>query len=205
MAGAEKTKIVYVVGAGLSAGLGFPTIGNLLPEMWKRLEAVGLSEDLADVIRFHHPSFNSALTETYPDIEQLLSKMMANVMLFKSSRTGIGNFTIDDLKDRMQRLLYEITRRFHELHAEALEEPPGWLLQLVDKMKVEEAQIISFNWDLILDQLLFGSQLSKTSYGLDDNFRGPRLIKPHGSLNWHKTSTGRFLKQQKQSSGVLRS
>ncbi|QHQ18940.1 hypothetical protein GMW71_00085 [Pectobacterium brasiliense] len=28
----KRPNIVYVIGAGLSAGLGFPTIGNLLPK-----------------------------------------------------------------------------------------------------------------------------------------------------------------------------
>jgi NAD-dependent SIR2 family protein deacetylase len=35
----SNNRVVYVVGAGLSAGLNFPTIHDLLPKMWDRLPA----------------------------------------------------------------------------------------------------------------------------------------------------------------------
>jgi len=45
---------------------------------------------------------------------------------------------------------------------------------------------VSFNWDLVLDQLLFGANLSSANYGLSKKrTSGPFLIKPHGSLNWY--------------------
>jgi hypothetical protein len=50
----------------------------------------------------------------------------------------------------------------------------------------ENAIIVSFNWDLILDQLLFSGGLSSESYGLSKTLgTGPALLKPHGSLNWY--------------------
>ncbi|MNT09897.1 hypothetical protein D3C72_1447030 [compost metagenome] len=66
-------------------------------------------------------------------------------------------------------------------------------------MKSEKTQVISFNWDLVLDQLLFGISLDEASYGFVDSARWdqPRLIKPHGSLNWYENSTGRHLKDDK--------
>jgi hypothetical protein len=49
---AQKTETVYIIGAGFSAGLGYPTTSNLLIEVWPRL-----SEDyrarLGKVIGFH--------------------------------------------------------------------------------------------------------------------------------------------------------
>src|ERR1700674_25714 len=198
MAGSKQVRIVYVVGAGLSAGLTFPTTGDLLPKMWDRVEAADLSNDLADVIRFHHPNFNPALLKSYPDIEQLLSEMEANAKLFDSSRPATGNFTSEDLEERRKSLLLVLAKWFHEQQATALQRPLDWLLELIDKLKAGKAQVISFNWDLVLDELLFGDRLRKSSYGLGKHDLGPRLIKPHGSLNWYEQSTGKHLKEEKR-------
>ena len=193
-----KRQVVYVVGAGLSAGLGFPTIGSLLVGIWPRLEARGLADELADVIRFHHPSFNPALSDTFPNIEELLSEMQANSQLFASSRPATGRFTSQALDDRRQALLLELAEWFHELQASALTDPPAWLSQLVQKVRSEKAQVVSFNWDLALDQMLFGDELARADYALASRRKGPRLIKPHGSLNWYEESSGRPLKSSKK-------
>lgn len=195
---ATPQNVVYVIGAGMSAGLGFPTITDLLPKLWPRLNRAGISSDIADLIRFHHPDFNAALPETFPNIEQLLSEMQANAELFSSSRPATGKFSSDDLELRRRCLLLELTSWFHDLKASSLRRGPRWLSTLVSAMKSEEARVISFNWDLVLDELLFGDGLEPASYGLDRRRKGPRLIKPHGSLNWYEHSSGRSLKDAKK-------
>lgn len=194
----QSRGIVYVIGAGLSAGLGFPTIGNLLPRMWERLEHAKISEELAKVIRFHHPAFNATLEDTFPNIEQLLSEMQANEQLFDSSRPATGNFTSTKLTGIRQTLLLELAKWFHELKASALKAPPSWLAQLSSEMKNENAQIISFNWDLVLDELIFGDALDSSCYGFGDNKGKVRLLKPHGSLNWYEKKSGHHLKSEKK-------
>lgn len=189
---------VYVIGAGFSAGLGFPTINNLLQRLWPSIKDAGLADDLAAVIRFHHPSFNASCLDTFPDIETLLSEMRANEQLFDSSRPATGNFTAGELTARRQALLLQIADQFHGMQAKSLAPAPHWLEALVSRMKAENAQIISFNWDLVLDQLLFGNNLSKSSYGFGKRSRGVRLIKPHGSLNWYEYNTGRHLKKDRK-------
>ena len=89
-------RVVYIIGAGFSAGLGFPTIANLLEAIWPRLEAAGLDAELADVVRFHHPSFNPALSDTYVNVEELLSEMKANeqrLIAEQQSRIALANQT----------------------------------------------------------------------------------------------------------------
>ena len=194
----NSQKIVYVIGAGLSAGLGFPTIGNLLPKMWERLEKIGLTDDLSKIIRFHHPAFNPALDVTYPNVEQLLSEFQANEQLFDSSRPVTGNFTSEKLLDVRQHLLLELARWFHELKSAALDGPATWLTDLSERMKDERAQIISFNWDLVLDELLFGEDIGRSCYGFGRHTDGTRLIKPHGSLNWYESHSGQHIKQEKK-------
>jgi len=191
-------KIVYVIGAGLSASLQFPTVNDLLPKIWERIQDKKMDGDIAKVIRFHHPNFNPALRNTYPNIETLLSEIDTNEQLFAASRPAIGNFAAEDLIDRREDLLLEIARWFHELQSNALKKPPSWLTQLVSRIKTENAEIISFNWDLVLDQLLFGDSLDASSYGFLSRKAAPVLYKPHGSLNWYRGQTGRLLKQDKK-------
>lgn len=189
----SHAQIVYVVGAGFSAGLGFPTINDLLPKMWDRIVRAGLSDDLSKIIRFHHPAFNSARHGTYPNIEELLSEMQANADLFNSSRPATGQFDTSALEERRESLLLELTKWFHDLQAQSMKRRPRWLNKLALQMIEENAQIISFNWDLVLDEILFGNKLDRESYGFASKKSKPTLIKPHGSLNWYEASTGSHL------------
>lgn len=191
-------RVVYVIGAGLSAGLGFPTISNLLWRLWPRLVAAGQAYDLEQVIRFHHPRFTPSEPKTFPNIEILLSEMQANAALFDSSRPATGGFTSEELDRRQTNLLFELAEWFHELKAEALAHPPAWLTELVRTMRDEAAQVVSFNWDLVLDELLFGDALESSSYAFGPDIGGPRLIKPHGSLNWYSRPDGRRLPNHKR-------
>lgn len=191
-----QNSVVYVIGAGFSAGLGFPTIKTLLHGVWSRLPAAD-ADKLADVIRFHHPEFNPAVVATYPNIEQLLSEMKANEDLFSASRPATGQFTVGTLRSRRKKLLLAIAEWFHEIQRETLLATPTWLTDIADRMRSQNAQIISFNWDLILDELLFGDSLSASSYGLSLSAPSARILKPHGSLNWYKNTPGRHLKADK--------
>ena len=182
----EANKVVYVVGAGLSAGLGFPVVKDLMPRLWDRVKHSEEASSLKKVIEFHHPQFDEEDRESFPDIEKLLSEMQANEQLFSFSRSAPGGFKLKDLKESRNFLLFELVKWFHELKKNALESRYDWLQLLTQKMKEEQATIISFNWDLVLDQLLFEGVLSAASYGFDRRTNGPWLIKPHGSLNWFK-------------------
>ncbi|MBD3831757.1 MAG: hypothetical protein IE910_00175 [Brevundimonas sp.] len=195
---ARPTKVVYVIGAGLSAGLGFPTISDLLHRLWPRLVAAGHADGLEQVIRFHHPRFDPTKQKTFPNVETLLSEMQANAALFDYSRPAVGGFTLDELMRRQENLLFELAKWFHELKAEALHPVPGWLTGLVQSMRDENAQVVSFNWDLVLDELLFGDALDGSSYALTPFAGGPRLIKPHGSLNWYGDKDARRLPDVKR-------
>lgn len=191
-------QVVYVIGAGFSAGLGFPLISNLLHDLWPRLDQT-LADDIAAVVRFYHPDFHPRRAESFPNIEQFLSEMQANEQLFDSSRPATGGFSSEDLVGRRQRLLLELAQWFHEIQAKSLRKKPKWLSTVVASMKSDNAQIISFNYDLVLDQLLFGNGLDENSYGLVSNTRWehPTLLKPHGSLNWYEHSTGKHLSDTK--------
>jgi hypothetical protein len=82
-------------------------------------------------------------------------------------------------------LLFTIASWFHDIYDTASK--TSWLSGVVAKLRRQKAAVVSFNWDLILDQLLFQGELDSESYGLSDTLgSGPLLLKPHGSLNWYE-------------------
>lgn len=177
---------VYVVGAGFSAGLGYPQTKGLLIDVWSRLSATA-QERLRKIIAFHHPEFSDDRKTTFPDIEQLLTEIEVNIELFEASRPAEGNFKKTELEEAKEELLSEIARWFHELYEKASRTP--WLSRFVKKVQDEKAALVSFNWDLVLDRKLFAQGLSSESYGFSENInQAPILLKPHGSLNWYEST-----------------
>ena len=82
---------VYVVGAGFSAGLGYPLTKSLLIDVWNRLEPEARLQ-LQKIIEFHHPAFTIERKTSFPDIEQLLTEIAVNLDLFDASRPAEGRF-----------------------------------------------------------------------------------------------------------------
>lgn len=175
---------VYVVGAGFSAGLGYPQTKTLLIDVWDRLDSSSQGQ-LRKIIKFHHPSFRSRRKTSFPDIEPLLTEIQVNLDLFDASRPSEGGFTKKKLIGARKELLTTIADWFHELFKKA--DKTSWLSKFIKQIQNENAAIVSFNWDLVLDQLLFKDQLNDETYGLSDELStGPILLKPHGSLNWYE-------------------
>src|ERR1700735_3185720 len=139
---------VYVIGAGFSAGLGYPLTKSLLIDVWNRLPPAA-QDQLVKVIEFHHPAFDPQRKTSFPDIEQLLTEISVNADLFDASRPVEGSFTKKQLEDVKETLLTTIAEWFHELFEVACNRP--WLARMVDRFQSENAAIVSFNWDLILD------------------------------------------------------
>ena len=190
---------VYVIGAGFSAGLGYPVLGNLLVQFWDRLGSSPFRDGLARVITFHNPGFNSAEFASFPNVEELLSRLMVNEQLFESSREYEGDFSKRELHELQRLLLLKITDWFHEISEgiDLVQPTNSWLAGFRDHVQQENVAIISFNWDLILDRLLFGETLDEMSYGFPlAPLDRPVLIKPHGSLNWFEDYPGRHLKSR---------
>lgn len=197
---AKRRECVYVIGAGFSAGLGYPLTSDLLMRLWERLD-LSFGEKLARVIRFHHPGFDPARFSSFPNVEQLLSEMLVNEELYDASRQYEGKFTKANLQNLQRELLLKIAEWFHDLSTAVTPSAPTvpWLKTFRERVHRESAAVISFNWDLILDELLFGKEIDAASYGFSKRATGGAiLLKPHGSLNWFEESQGRFLKDKKR-------
>src|ERR1700730_14440128 len=177
---------VYVIGAGFSTGLGYPLTKSLLIDVWTRLPKDSRKR-LKQIIEFHHPGFTVKRKTNFPDIEQLLTEIAVNLDLFDASRPAEGRFTREDLEASRAHLLFKIASWFHEIYEQATD--TTWLSTIVERIRAEQAAIVSFNWDLVLDQQLFQSNLGPNSYGLGAHLDpGPLLLKPHGSLNWYEAA-----------------
>ncbi len=185
-----RSGTVYIVGAGFSAGLDYPLVNDLLIRLWDRLQADQRGR-LERVITFHHPGFNPTSRTSFPTIELLLSEMMANEQLFDSSRSASTGFSLKELRGIRRDLLISIAEWFHEIQRSVLLNPPGWLKKFTDSTNANNDTIISFNWDLVLDELLFGDKINSANYGFG-KIRGDSaiLLKPHGSLNWYDDKQG---------------
>lgn len=193
---------VYVIGAGFSAALGFPLTNDLLVRLWPRLDSA-LKRRLTRVIEFHYPGFSVKRETTFPNIELLLTDLLANEDLFSASRTSPGKFKLEDLVHIRRDLLLAMGEWFHEIQMKANVESISALLQL-KRVLGKSDTVISFNWDLVLDQVLFGEELSAKSYGFSGDagrfskLSAPVLLKPHGSLNWYLENEGSHLKSEKR-------
>ncbi|ADE11341.1 SIR2 family protein [Sideroxydans lithotrophicus] len=175
---------VYVVGAGFSKGCGYPLTRDLLFDVWARIDDTH-RDSLRKIIEFHHPHFREDKQASFPNIEKLLTELTVNIDLFKSSRRYKGNFQKEELIEARQALLSTIASWFHEIYKDAKLTP--WLDEFVQIVQEEEAGIITFNWDLLLDQKMFGRDITPDQYGLGKELpkNGPFILKPHGSLNWY--------------------
>src|SRR5689334_17928615 len=122
---------VYIVGAGFSAGLGYPLVNDLLIRLWPKLEA-GLKSSLRKIIEFHHPGFAVSRATSFPNIETLLSEMLANEQLFGASRVAPGGFTRADLRGVRKGLLLAVTDWFHEIMQSHVDNQPTWLCSFAE-------------------------------------------------------------------------
>jgi len=119
--------------------------------------------------------------------------MVVNEELFDASRAHEGAFRKEHLISVRERLLKELREWFHEIadSVDFNDDKYSWLRKFQHRIIKERAVIISFNWDLILDALLYEKSLSRQSYGFGTMGDAPILLKPHGSLNWfeHRYAT----------------
>ena len=189
---------VYVIGAGFSEGLGYPLMKDILARLWDYVDDTEFKRRMVRVIRFYYPNYRGM---NFPNVEELLSRMAVNEQLLDSSLQYEGEFTKEDLSNLQHILLLKVSEWFHDIlkRANPSRTGFGWLYDFRDRVMRERAAIVSFNWDLVLDQLLLGHNLNASSYGLSRTLsEGPVLLKPHGSLNWFEKNPGRFITDRKR-------
>lgn len=190
---------VYIIGAGFSVGLGYPLLRNLLEYVWSDIPSDDKTT-ITNVIKFHNPNFEPNHPFTFPDIESLLTQFEANIELFDHTRRVEGNFQKSQLINARDILLIEMAKKFHSTNKNISMKKYPWLKVFREKILSDKSTIISFNYDLVIEKILFKEGLGPTNYGFPFEPKETQILKPHGSLNWFKQndSTGRLKKDRRQ-------
>jgi hypothetical protein len=165
---------VFVIGAGFSAGLGYPMTNDLLVKVWNRLDKEFRSK-LVRIITFHHPEFDENRLTTFPELEPLLSEMQANRQLFGHTRVATGKFSPSDVRKATDELLWHVAKWFDEIHAGVKTTAYPWLKQFCEIVRDNRSTIVSFNWDLVLDEQLLEEVRGAEQYGFTLSLQGPLL------------------------------
>lgn len=189
---------MYVIGAGFSADLGYPLMKDILARLWDYVDDTKFKERMVRAIRFHYPNYRGL---NFPNVEDLLSRMAINEQLLDSNRQHEREFTKESSTNLQHVLLLKVSEWFHDILQRANPNTTNfeWLYGFRDRVMREGAAVVSFNWDLVLDQLILGHNLNASSYGLSRTLpEGPFLLKPHGSLNWFERNPGRFITDRKR-------
>ena len=178
-------------------GLGYPLLRNLLEYVWSDISKKD-RKMIAKVIKFHNPNFEPNHPFTYPDIETLLTQFEANIELFKHTRPVEGNFKKADIIKARDTLLIEMSKKFHKTNETVSIDKYKWLEIFKSRLLSNNSTVISFNYDLVFEKILFNNELSPKTYGFRPGDEEIKILKPHGSLNWFRQNedTGR-LKQEK--------
>jgi hypothetical protein len=167
---------IYIVGAGFSAGLGYPLTADLLQRLWPLLNDDDFRSSLKKVIEFHYHGFDPEHFSSFPNVEQLLSQMEVNDQFLDMSRYYIGEFTREKLRDLQQQFLLCIADWFSNLtigvrsgKAKASRESGGFLPWTEDDMAAYRAK-----WPLGTEARLMFDILHYTFLRLGDAHRfGP--------------------------------
>ena len=168
-------------------------MNDLLVRLWPKIP-IKERKKAPEGYRISSPSLQKRKEEPVtPTSRHCCQKMTANEQLFSASRSAPTGFSIEDLRSIKDELLYRLSSWFHLIYRENVaENPPKWLTTFKELVFRTNGDIISFNWDLVLDELLFDGQVSAETYGLTPhNTVGPTLIKPHGSLNWYDENSSK--------------
>jgi hypothetical protein len=175
---------VLVVGAGFSADLGFPAAVNLLFSLRGRLP-IAERRLLEDVLVQQYPRIQVDNAASYPSLDEFLSKLMVLEQRQDRSANGRG-VSLSGADDLRSLLMAEMARWFMQRQQVIMQSPPVWLERLRSWVMRYQPSVIAFNWDLVLDRLLYGNTLSPQAYGFGLPAHVPALLKPHGSLNWYE-------------------
>jgi len=176
----EKT--VYVLGAGFSRDAGCPTVSefiskNTISRLKKTLNKIEKKK-----LESLQSYWNYRIEEGYceSNIESVFNHVSAAKYLFMESITesDTSNYDAENIYDDLQWFILKT------LKESTKKKIPKEYQKFVKEILQPEDVIISFNYDLVLENVLFDSKLS-IDYGISEPEKDDRLVlKLHGSANW---------------------
>jgi len=178
---------VVVIGAGVSASCGIAVSKDILRETISALgEKSHASREVHEALKYLYPDFELEF-RNYPNIEDFLN------LLDMASVFNTEEFTESSLwpRERIGRVTEIVRRGLSEYiwsFCSSPEKTSKSLLAYVDTYIRPGDVIITFNWDLMIEQAL--SKRDKVprlvyQYSRGSNQKAIVLLKPHGSINWY--------------------
>lgn len=210
---------VFIIGAGFSAGLGYPTGGTLVPWLVTRLAG------LPDGATGERPRGNRAARHTLQLIRELLREFFARDLTVPPTSPEAIHKELDGLHvteffsvahvlaespalfrtpvaarggapglTQLYDLLAAAARTFFTDLVHWRTPLPGDVDSLLGQIDPATDAVVTFNWDEELD-LYFcqRSRAANVAYTLDSWKPGEELtllLKPHGSINWYDAARG---------------
>ena len=194
---------VYILGAGFSVEGGLPTLANFFREVDDKKSKTDL---------------NGGGVPTEGNAFERILKLKdrkdgeGNPLNMESAFTAIRNSSsaLDDLAQECGGLkalekdfLYTVCRTFHLCWCDSRASSRSLYRRFLEAARREQATLITFNYDLILDNLAFdmGWQMDYgfafdrgNTINFEENHpklqeHGVRLLKMHGSQNWFKCNS----------------
>lgn len=178
-----------MLGSGFSAGMGLPTLLGLFAELMDQQNRPGYSdkEEVLNALELLYPHFLKDVSPpSYPPFEEFLSLVTAakELPFFDPSDLYWENKRLAAL-----RLLTDaMGRKCRETEKASL------LKHFVNKLQQDDV-IVTFNWDNLIERILYTSSLPFNFQGRSEN--SIAILKLHGSLNWVEIPEGVALQDPK--------
>ncbi len=181
----REVRTTYILGAGASQDAGVPLTRDLFPQIANIIvEGSRERKYLDQVLAYCFPDYNRRL-ENYPYIEDFLSLLDEGVRFNQFVRTK------DFSSDKLEGLRKQIVKAIAEVLWNHALLPATASLTKFAKVLTPGDVVISFNWDLLLDDHFKNGLRIRTW----EDASQVALLKLHGSINWFKENHRRTLEE----------
>lgn len=202
-----KHPMVLIIGAGASKGVFDnedipPPVDAEFFEMAKRITGNGTERlvrtVLHNIFELYGKTYNVGLEKYYADIE---ARRDVSAIAPKPKRRYEWGKRINALVELIRRVYIHTTTELRQglrYHKKA-----SYYDKIFDLLSVNEDSIISFNYDLVIEEALprtiwnpktgYGISISNIQgwhYKLEQEQNSLKLLKLHGSINWNKMQGG---------------
>lgn len=166
---------VFLLGAGASKGCGLPLTNELFPLALRQVRDTKVTKLITDFIKYQYPYFRTRW-KNYPRFEEFLS--LVDVYLdFADVIKTTHSFSHEQVGRIKKELLLAASEVLHGASDKAARSKT---MTSLAKMLGPGDVVITFNWDLLLEQALHDLKRDwEYSHG-----GHICILKPHGSLDW---------------------
>jgi hypothetical protein len=173
----------FILGAGFSAGAGFPLVRNLKEQVVQHAHSLSRCKAFFELGNggFEKGQFYAGLEMVDPKGSLQFEEILIALSDHLKHANGCDpcHVTLDVLRDSCGQLLWKIQESVRKV-PDCYENFAYWIG--THRSPGPGSAIVSFNWDLLTERALAGSYLPWT---YSDSRSAISILKPHGSINWN--------------------